>query len=112
MITVEKLDNNIDLVSFNTLEKLDATVSEDVKSELSRLFDIPNAKIVVNLEGIKYIDSSGFGCFLTTVKAARNNYGKFKICNIDPDVFTIFKTLQLHIILDLYDDLDSCLNSF
>ena len=112
MITIEKLDNNIDLVSFNTLEKLNATVSEDVKSELGRLFEVPNAQIVVDLEGIKYIDSSGFGCFLTTMKAARNNYGKFKICNIDPDLYAVFKTLQLHTILDLYDDLGSCLNSF
>lgn len=112
MIIIEKLDNNIDRISFNRLEKLNAPVADDIKSELVRLFDVPNARIVIDLAGIKYIDSSGFGCFLTTLKAARNNYGTLKICNIDPEVFTVFKTLQLHTIMDLYDDLDSCLGSF
>ncbi|HDZ41701.1 MAG TPA: anti-sigma factor antagonist [Bacteroidetes bacterium] len=112
MLTIEKLDNNIDRVSFNRLEKLNAPVADDIKSELIRMFDAPNAKIVIDLDGIKYIDSSGFGCFLTAMKAARNNYGKLKICNIEPEVLTVFKTLQLHTIIDLYDDLDSCLNSF
>ena len=112
MIIVEKLDNNIDHVSFNRLENLNATVAEEIKSELGRLFDVPNARIMVDLEGIKYIDSSGFGCFLSTMRAARNNYGELKICNIDPDVFSLFRTLQLHTIMDLYEDLDSCLSSF
>ncbi|MDT8401539.1 MAG: STAS domain-containing protein [Bacteroidales bacterium] len=112
MLIIEKLDNNIDRVSFNRLDKINAPVADDIKSDLSRLFDVPNAKIIIDLHGIKYIDSSGFGCFLTTLKAARNNYGKLKICNIEPGVLAVFKTLQLHTIIDLCDDLDSCLNSF
>jgi anti-anti-sigma factor len=112
MIIVEKLDNNIDRVSFNRLENLNSSVAEDIKSELGKLFDVPNARIVVDLEGIKYIDSSGFGCFLSTLRAARNNYGKLKIYNIEPSVLSLFRTLQLHTIIDLYEDLDSCLSSF
>lgn len=112
MIIIEKLDNNIDLVSFNSLESLNSSVAEEIKSELGRLFDVPNARIVLDLEGIKYIDSSGFGCFLSTLRIASNNYGILKICNIEPDVLSLFKTLQLHTIIDLYEDLDSCLSSF
>lgn len=112
MIIVEKLDNNIDHVCFNSLENLNSSVAEDIKSELGRLFDVPNARIVLDLVGVKYIDSSGFGCFLSTLRLARNNYGKLKICNIEPDVLSLFKTLQLHTIIELYEDLDSCLSSF
>jgi len=112
MIIIEKLDNNIDRVSFNSLESLNSSVAEEIKSELGRLFDVPNARIVLDLEGIKYIDSSGFGCFLSTLRVASNNYGKLKICNIEPGVLSLFKTLQLHTIIDLYEDLDSCLSSF
>ncbi|MFO7850984.1 MAG: STAS domain-containing protein [Bacteroidota bacterium] len=112
MIIVEKLDNNIDHVSFNKLEKLNALVADDIRIELIKLFDVPNSRVIIDLAGVKYIDSSGFGCFLNAMKAARNNYGTLKICNIDPKVLSIFNALQLHSILDLHDDLDSCINSF
>ncbi|MBS0011337.1 MAG: STAS domain-containing protein [Bacteroidales bacterium] len=112
MLIVEKLENNIDLVSFNKLEKLNSIVADDVRAELSVLFEVPNARVIISLDGVKYIDSTGFGCFLTVMKAARNNYGTLKICNIDPGVFKLFRALHLHTVLSLYDDLESCVNSF
>ena len=42
-------------------------------------------------QGINFIDSSGFGVFLSALKAANNNYGQFKICNVDEDVMELFK---------------------
>ncbi len=112
MIIIEKIESNIDHVSFNKLEKLNAAVADDIRTELLKLYDVPNSKVIIDLQGIRYIDSTGFGCFLTAMKAARNNYGKLKICNIEPDVLSIFKALQLHTVLDLNDDIDSCKNSF
>ena len=111
MVTVIKLENNIDHVSFNNLDKLDALVADNIREELNKLFDVPNAKVIIDLNGVKYIDSSGFGCFLNTMKSARNNYGTLKICNIEPDVLSLFRSLQLHTVLDLQDDLASCINS-
>jgi len=112
MIVVEKLEKNIDRVSFDKLLHFNALVADKISIELSRLFEVPNAKVIIDLEGIKYIDSSGFGCFLTAMKSARNNYGKLKICNIDPEVLAVFNTLQLNSVLDLHKDLKSCLDSF
>ena len=112
MIIVEKLENNIERVSFNNLIHFNALVADRISNELSKLFEVPNSKVIIDLEGIKYIDSSGFGCFLTAMKSARNNYGKLKICNIDPEVLAVFNTLQLNSVLDLYIDLKSCLDSF
>ncbi len=112
MIIVEKNENNIDHVSFNKLEKLNAAVSDEIRTELLKLYDVPNSKVIIDLEGVRYIDSTGFGCFLSAMKAARNNYGKLKICNIEPAVLSIFRTLHLHTVLDLHDDIDSCINSF
>ena len=112
MIISGKLENNIDHVRFNGLEKFNALVSDEARTSLAKFFDTPNSKVIIDLTGIKYIDSSGFGCFLTTMKAARNNYGIMKICCIEPDVKSLFFSLQLHTVFELYDDFDSCLGSF
>lgn len=112
MIKVTEIGNSVDHVTFEGVEKFNALVSEEARVQLSKLFEVANAKVILDLTGITYIDSSGFGCFLTTMKSARNNYGSLKLCNLDPGVKALFNTLQLHTIFEIYDDIDSCIASF
>jgi anti-sigma B factor antagonist len=104
--------NSVEVVSFENVKKFNALISEPIKQELTGYFNKPNTKLVLNLDGINYIDSSGFGVFLSVMKTANNNYGYFKICNISPEVMELFKLLQLHNIFEIYDDLDDCIKSF
>jgi len=112
MIKITELENSIDQVSFDGLEKFNALVADEAREQLKKLFDAPNARVIIDLSGIKYIDSSGFGCFLITMKTARNNYGVLKICNLNSEVKALFKSLQLHTVFELFDDLESCVKSF
>ena len=109
MITTEKRDK-IDIVSFN-IRKLDALVTERVREDINKLFVNPNARVVLDLRGVEYIDSSGFGCFLSALRAARNNYGTVKIANPEPRILTLFHTLQLDTVFDIVPDLDECIRS-
>ncbi len=111
MLKTEKI-NNIDVVTFEGVKKLNALITEEVKEELTQFFEKPNTKLILNLEGINYVDSSGFGVFLSIMKTANNNYGFFKLCNISPEVMELFKLLQLHNIFEIYEDLDDCVKSF
>lgn len=111
MLKTEKI-NNIDVVTFEGVKKLNALITEEVKEELTQFFEKPNTKLILNLEGINYVDSSGFGVFLSIMKKANNNYGFFKLCNIAPEVMELFKLLQLHNIFEIYEDLDDCVKSF
>ena len=111
MLKTEKI-NNVVVVSFEDTDKFNALISEPVKTELNSFFNKPNTKLILNLGGIKFIDSSGFGVFLSVMKTANNNYGFFKICNISNEVMELFKLLQLHNVFEIYNNLDDCLNSF
>lgn len=106
---------NIDdilVVKLKDSKRLNALICEPVKEALLSYFNKPNTQLIFNLEGISFIDSSGFGVFLSAMKAANNNYGQFKICNVKADVMELFKLLQLHHVFEIYDELDSCLKSF
>ena len=72
----------------------------------------PNTKLIIDLKGVKYIDSSGFGVFLSVMKSANNNYGDLRFCNIADEVMELFKLLQLHNIFKIYPTVDECINSF
>ncbi len=109
MIIVEKTDK-ADIITF-TIDKINALITEDIREEISKLYQNTNSKVVINLQGINYIDSSGFGCFLSIMKIARNNYGVLKFINPEPSVMEVFKTLHLDTIFEIYDNLDTCLES-
>jgi anti-sigma B factor antagonist len=79
---------------------------------LNNIFNKPNTKLILNLQGISFIDSSGFGVFLSVMKTANINYGQFKICNINKEVMELFKLLQLHNVFEIYSNLDDCIKSF
>jgi anti-anti-sigma factor len=111
MLETENI-NDVLVVRLKNPDRLNARISEQVKEQLLSCFSKPDTNVVFDLHGISYIDSSGFGVFLSALKAANNNYGQFKICNVKADVKELFELLQLHHILEIYDELDACLESF
>lgn len=104
--------NDVLVVSLKKTERLNALITEAVKEQLLEYFNKPNTNVVFDLRGISFIDSSGFGVFLSCMKAANNNYGQFKICNVNAEVMELFKLLQLHHVFEIYDKLDPCIKSF
>jgi anti-sigma B factor antagonist len=110
MINFEKRDK-IDIISFS-VNKIDALITDEVRASINRLFDNSNSKVVIDLKGVEYIDSSGFGCFLAVMKQARNNFGILKFANPEPTIMNLFETLYLHTVFQIYDDLEACIRSF
>ena len=109
MIITEKRDKT-DIVSFET-DKINALVTEEIRSEINKLFENSGAKVIINLQGVKYVDSSGFGCFLSVLKNARNNLGTLKFVNPEPSVFQTIETLNLHTVFSISYDLEACVRS-
>ena len=104
--------NNINVVTFNGVTRFNALITESVKLELNSFFSKPGSRLILDLDGINFIDSSGFGVFLSVMKTANNSHGQFKICNITSEVMELFKLLQLHNVFEIYGNRDDCLKSF
>ena len=110
MINIDK-QGAIDVVTF-TVDKINALITEEIKTEINPLFNQPNAAVIIDLTEIKYIDSSGFGCLLSILKTAKNNYGVLKLNITDEKITAMFKTLFLNSVFDIYNNIDDCLKSF
>jgi anti-anti-sigma factor len=109
MINTERRDK-IDIVSFE-IDKINALITDELREEISKLFTAGNSKVVLNLRGVHYIDSSGFGCLLSILKIARNNYCTLKLACAEPAVTQVLQTLHLHTVFEIFDDIDSCVRS-
>ena len=104
--------NNINVVTFNGVTRFNALITESVKLELNSFFSKPGSRLILDLDGINFIDSTGFGVFLSVMKTANNSHGQFKICNIASEVMELFKLLQLHNVFEIYGNRNDCLKSF
>jgi anti-sigma B factor antagonist len=110
MINIEKKDK-IDIISFS-VNNINALITDEIKDFINKVFDNSNSKVIIDLKGIEYIDSSGFGCFLSVMKTARSNYGVLKFANPEPKVMELLRILHLHTVFQIYDDIDTCMRSF
>ena len=99
-------------IRFDSLQKLNVLVSESVKTGLQQLFERPNAKVLINMEGVYFLDSSGFAAFLSVSKAANKNNGQIIFCNIGSSALDLFKVLQLHTVFNIIVDRNEAIKSF
>jgi len=111
MLKTEIIDNIL-VVSFQGVNRFNVLITDTIKEEVKSFFNVPNTKLILDLTGINFIDSSGFGVFLSIMKSANNNYGYFKICNINDEVMELFKLLQLHHVFEIYKTREDALKSF
>ncbi|MBN1117520.1 MAG: STAS domain-containing protein [Bacteroidales bacterium] len=111
MLKVENV-NNVIVTRFDNVDRFNALITEQVKEELKKILSAPNTNLALNLKGVKFIDSSGFGVFLSVLKTAASNKGKFKLCCIGKEVLELFKLLQLHNVFEIHESEEACVASF
>ncbi|MGM0532069.1 MAG: STAS domain-containing protein [Bacteroidota bacterium] len=104
--------NGVEILSFENVSKLNILVAQSLKEEMAQYLNKNGKNLVLNMEGIEYVDSSGFGSLLSILRNAKNNNSTFKICNISPDVMELVKLLQLHNVFEIYDSVEECVQSF
>jgi anti-anti-sigma factor len=110
MINIEK-KGKIDIVTFS-VKNINALITDEIRDTIIKIFDYSNSKVIIDLTGVEYIDSSGFGCFLSVMRAARSNYCVVKFANPEPEIMALFQTLHLHTVFQIYDNIDKCMRSF
>ncbi|MDA3811566.1 MAG: STAS domain-containing protein [Spirochaetaceae bacterium] len=99
MTVIEK--NGIRILTIET-EHLDALNSEELKKQL-----IDNAKdakkVILNLEKIIFIDSSGLGVILTVFRHIKEQNGKMVLCSVKDSVKILFKLVRLSHMIQIFD---------
>lgn len=110
MVNIERRDK-VEIITFS-VSRINALISDEIREEIVKVFDKSNTKVIIDLTGIEYIDSSGFCCFLAIMKTARHNYGVLKFVSPDPKINALFNILHLETVLQIFADVDICLRSF
>lgn len=110
MISTGKQDR-IDIININS-DRIDALTAENLKREIARVLDKAHPMAILNLQGVDYIDSTGFGCLLAVHKAAKDNYGVLKFASPEKKVSESLHILNLNTVFEIFESLDDCIRSF
>jgi anti-sigma B factor antagonist len=89
-------------------ESMQTTLHSQVKSQLDR----GRRNVLLNLEGVEFIDSFGVGEILASYISTQNLGGKLKLCQISKKLLLIFQITMLHKVLDIHEDCAGALESF
>jgi len=82
--------------------ELDMAVADQIRKTLTALIDKKQIRLLVDLADVAYIDSSGLGALVATLKHARSVGGDLRLCTLHPDVHAIFEMTRLVKVMDIY----------
>ena len=69
-------------------------------------------KILLNLQGVTLMDSSGVGELVSSYTTVTNRGGRLKLENLPAKIDDILQITQLITVFDVYDDEDEAIASF
>jgi anti-sigma B factor antagonist len=92
--------------------ELDMAVADELRRTLTTLVDRKQARLVLELAQVTYIDSSGLGALMAAMKHARGAGGDIRLCALQPDVRAIFEMTRLTRVMDIHDSRAQALASW
>jgi anti-sigma B factor antagonist len=82
---------------------LDMAVADQFRRTLTDLVDRKQTRLLLDLKGVAYIDSSGLGALVAALKHCRSLGGDIRLCELQPDVRAIFEMTRLVKILKTHE---------
>jgi anti-sigma B factor antagonist len=101
--TTELTDNVLKIEP--EVARIDSSVAAKFKEQLLEKINSGNQKIILDLNQVKFIDSSGLGVIVATFKKLKGN-GKLVILTKSQSILTMFKITRLDKVLPIVNSDD------
>ena len=92
-------------------ENLDASNSKDFRDRLKERLGDCN-RVVLDMGRTSFVDSSGCGVLLATLRKLNAEGGDMKMCNVSKSVRALFELIRMHRIFDIYNTRDEAIRAF
>lgn len=100
------------VAKFVDVNRFNSVISQSVKDELNEILSARGVKLVLDLEGIKFVDSSAFGALISILKTSKETGSTFKICSATADVMELISVMQLDTVFEIHNTYENCMASF
>ena len=100
-----------DLLIVRPLEKrIDAATAMDFKQKMSEWINSGNRRIVLNLSEVDFMDSSGLGAIISSLKKIGDD-GNMVICGVKETLMSLFRLTRMDRVFDIFPSEEEALKS-
>jgi len=92
--------------------RLDAYSANDVERKLDSLIDAAQVQLVVSLEKLEYISSSGLRVLLAALKKVRKQQGDIKLACLKPYIKEVFDIAGFTQLFNIFDTEETAIDNF
>lgn len=92
--------------------ELDARNAQHATQFMKDLVEKGRLRLVADLSGLNFIDSSGLGSLVATIKILRKSQGDLRLCGLTPAVQSVFQVTRLFKVFESYDSVEEAVASF
>jgi len=92
--------------------RLDLTSASSLKEASKEVLAGEAKKMILNMDRVDFINSSGLGALVSILKEVRNSQGNMRLTNLAPYVKEIFDITQLTNIFEIFPDEKQAISSF
>jgi anti-sigma B factor antagonist len=110
MEITERRIEDMDVLALNG--RLDAASAKELKNRVNHLVLENRVKLIVDMENVGFIDSSGLGSLVSSLRAVNEREGDVKVVGLQKQVRSIFELTRLHRIFGIFDDVEAATKSF
>jgi anti-sigma B factor antagonist len=93
------------------VEELDAGNAAEFKRDIAPVID-GNAKLVLDLSRLRFVDSSGLGAFISCLRRLNAKGGDLKLCGMSRQVRAVFELVRMHRVFDIHITSDEAVRAF
>jgi len=84
----------------------------EINELINNLIDKNKKKIVIDLENVGWMNSSGLGILIGAVTTLKNNGGKLIIVNVSDRIANLLKITKLSGVFDIEQSVDAAIEQF
>jgi anti-anti-sigma factor len=95
------IEDGIYRISFYRTRRLNTLIAEPLQTELIKIVSRPGREVVLSMEGINFIDSSGFEAIIAVVNHASRSGSHFRICDVSQEVYELLKLMKLSFVFEI-----------
>jgi anti-sigma B factor antagonist len=101
-----------DITILDITGEIDLYNAPEIKDIINKLIEEQKYNVIINLEKVSYIDSSGIGALISSLSNLKKYQGGLKIINVYASVRKVFELTKLTSFFEIFDSEDDAIASF
>jgi anti-anti-sigma factor len=92
--------------------RLDVTLAGEVEAELEKLIEAGTCKMILDLQQLDCLSSSGIRVFIAISRRLNQKKGKLVFCQMTPQIIKLIKIIELDDVFEIHNSLYEAFSAF